>query len=241
MYTVTKIVNYQRSAATPLLLFLPCFSFWSLFCSMTLTVKFHSSVHVGVELADALNTHDSSPRFFIFLAFRHLTRIGGLLNNLLTNQSESFFDVVTSFSTSAHVDVVVLPSEVFSCLKVDCLGTLRHIAFVTCNDNRRICLQVFPEFQRPLLNFTPWIIISHVVHNESTRRPSVVNWIQCVVSFLASSIPDSQLHSLLSNLDFLFKESSINGTDLIRTEFILDVPLKQRCLTHTSCTQKNNS
>ena len=157
MYTVTLIVYYKHSAATPLLLLLSLSScgIRSLFSSMTLTIKFHASIHVGVELADALNTHDSSPRFFIFLAFRHLTRIGGLLNNLLTNQSESFFDVVTSFSTSAHVDVVVLPSEVFSCLKVDCLGTLRHIAFVTCNDNRRICLQVFPEFQRPLLNFTP--------------------------------------------------------------------------------------
>ena len=192
MYTVTLIVYYKHSAATPLLLLLSLSScrICSLFSSMTLTIKFHASIHVGVELADAFNAHHSSSRFFIFLTFRRLISIGRLLNNLLTNQGESFLHVVSSFSAGADVDVVVLPSEVFSLGKADCLSTFGHIAFVTSNDNRRICLQVFPQFQRPLLNFAPWIIISDVVHNESTRRASVVNWIECVVSFLASSIPD---------------------------------------------------
>jgi hypothetical protein len=96
---------------------------------------------------------------------------------------------MTGLSAGTNMCVVILSCEVFSLIFVNSLGRLRHITFVSSNHYRSICLQVFPQLKRPLLHFSPRVLISDIIHNNGTSRASVVNRIKGVVSLLSSSVP----------------------------------------------------
>ena len=74
------------------------------------------------------------------------------------------------------------------------------VYFVSSYDKTDIVSQHFPEFFNPVFDFGEAVCVSYVVDEYSSIGITVVNWSQCVKSFLTRCVPYRKGNTFSTNI-----------------------------------------
>jgi len=160
--------------------------------------------------------------FFSVFSLSYISEILLAISILTSSQClENFFYVVTALCACINMFAAYWSG------KLICVffghSPIYEIAFISCYHDWHTW-QVFVQLSVPLFNFLETIFIGNIINYASTFAVSIVGNIECVISFLTSSIPNSKTNgSFAINLNIFGLIRGVDRRFLLITEFILAV------------------
>lgn len=127
--------------------------------------------------------------FFIVFSLSYISK-SQLANTLLTSSQclEHFFYVVTAFCACVYMFATYRPGKLIGVFFGH--SPIYKITFISCYHNW-YTWQVFVQLSVPLLNFLETVFIGDIINYTSTFAVTIICNIECVISFLTSSVPNS--------------------------------------------------
>lgn len=160
--------------------------------------------------------------FFMVFSLSYISKY--LLDNspLTSSQSlKNFLNIMTAFSTCIYMFTADRPRKLFSVFFGH--SSIHEIAFISCYHDRHSG-QVFIQLRVPFLNLFKTVFIGDIINYASAFAVSIISNIECVISFLTSSVPDCKTNGSFSiNLYVFGLVRSINCWFLFVTKFIFAV------------------
>ena len=223
------IDSTQHSNITHDLQHPPCF--YSVFCYLATMSDCLDSFTFESGLKSCIPSARTAPlplgfftgsSFFIVFSLSYISK-SLLANTFLTSSQclENFFYVVTALCACVNMFAAYWPSKLIGIFFG--YSPIYEIAFISCYHNR-YTRQVLIQLSVPLLNFFETVFIGNIINYTGTFAVSIISNVECMISFLTSSIPNGKTNGSFSINLYIF--GLIRGIDrrfLLITEFILAV------------------
>lgn len=112
--------------------------------------------------------------------------------------------------------------------------SILDVAFVTRDDDRRLCWEVPLQLLDPHAHLVPRLHVGNIIHYQGTLRALVIDLIERVISLLTSCVPDVEGALLPSaHLHLLRETARVDRADLLLIEVAPAKPEGERGLPHT--------